>query len=57
MEKTLTARHFERLKAGICSVELVPYYTPIVTRLERVADHIVNVGYSIVSPTGSEKVT
>lgn len=57
MKKTLTARHFERLKAGICSVELVPYYTSIVTRLERVADHIVNVGYSIVSPTGSEKVT
>lgn len=56
MKKVLTARHFERLKEGICSVELVPYYTSIVTRLERVADHIVNVGYSIVSPTGSEKV-
>lgn len=56
MKKVLTARHFERLKEGICSVELVPYYTSIVTRLERVADHIVNVGYSIVSPTGSEKI-
>ncbi len=56
MKKVLTARHFERLTEGICSVELVPYYTSIVTRLERVADHIVNVGYSIVSPTGSEKI-
>lgn len=54
MKKTLTEKHFERLKNGVCSVELVPYYMSIVTRLERVADHVVNVGYSIVNPTGSE---
>lgn len=54
MKKSLTEKHFERLKNGVCSVELVPYYTSIVTRLERVADHVVNVGYSIVNPTGSE---
>ncbi len=53
-KKVLTERHFERLKQGLCSVELIPYYTSIVTRLERVADHIVNVGYSIVNPTGAE---
>ncbi len=54
MKKELVSRHFDRLKGGNCTVELSPYYTSMITRLERVADHIVNVGYSIVSPTGTE---
>lgn len=29
-----------------------PYYSSVVTGLERVADHLVNVGYSIDNPTG-----
>ena len=32
-----------------------PYYSSVVVGLERVADHLVNVGYSIVSPIGSQK--
>lgn len=54
MKKELLSRHFDRLKGGNCTVELSPYYTSMITRLERVADHIVNVGYSIVNPTGTE---
>ena len=54
MQKTLTANHFTRLAEGRCHVEHSPYYSSLVVGLERVADHLVNVGYSIVSPTGSQ---
>ena len=55
MKKTLTARHFARLAEGNCSVDHSPYFSSTVVGLERVADHLVNVGYSIVNPIGSEK--
>lgn len=55
MKKELTATHFARLAEGDCSMEVSPYYSSAVAGLERVADHLVNVGYSIVNPIGSEK--
>ncbi len=55
MKKELTASHFARLAEGNCSMDVSPYYSSTVVGLERVADHLVNVGYSIVSPTGSQK--
>ncbi|MBQ2891185.1 MAG: Na/Pi cotransporter family protein [Clostridia bacterium] len=55
MKKELIAGHFERLAEGNCSIDVSPYYSSVVTGLERVADHLVNVGYSIVNPTGSQK--
>ena len=54
-KKTLSSNHFARLAEGTCSVELSPYFTSAVSGLERVADHLINVGYSIVDPTGSQK--
>ena len=51
----LIAGHFARLAEGKCSMDVSPYYSSAVTGLERVADHLVNVGYSIVNPIGSEK--
>ena len=54
MKKELTASHYTRLTAGDCAVEVSPYYSSVVTGLERVADHLVNVGYSIVNPVGSQ---
>ena len=54
MKKALTASHYARLAEGKCNVELSPYFSSTVTRLERVADHLVNVGYSILNPTGSQ---
>lgn len=54
MKKTLSARHYARLAVGDCKVELSPYFSSYVAGLERVADHLVNVGYSILNPTGSE---
>ncbi len=55
MKKELIAAHFARLAEGNCSVDVSPYYSSVVVGLERVADHLVNVGYSIVNPTGSQK--
>ena len=55
MKKELTASHFARLAEGDCSMDVSPYYSSAVVGLERVADHLVNVGYSIVNPIGSEK--
>ena len=55
MKTDLTAKHYTRLAEGSCSVTHSPYYTSTVMGLERVADHLVNVGYSIQNPTGSQK--
>ena len=55
MKTDLTAKHYTRLADGSCSVTHSPYYTSTVMGLERVADHLVNVGYSIQNPTGSQK--
>lgn len=54
MKKELIASHFARLAEGNCSVDVSPYYSSVILGLERVADHLVNVGYSIVSPVGSQ---
>ena len=54
MKKTLSTRHYARLAVGDCKVELSPYFSSYVAGLERVADHLVNVGYSILNPTGSQ---
>lgn len=54
-KKELTASHFSRLVEGNCSMEVSPYYSSTIVGLERVADHLINVGYSIVSPVGSQK--
>ena len=46
--------HFERLKNNECQNELSPFHSNLLTELERVADHLTNIGYSIISPTGDE---
>ena len=53
-KKSLIASHFARLAEGNCNVDVSPYYSSVVVGLERVADHLVNVGYSIVNPIGSQ---
>ncbi len=54
-KRVLTAKHFSRLAEGNCQAAVSPYYSSVVVGLERVADHLVNVGYSIVNPVGSQK--
>ncbi len=53
MKKDLIASHFSRLAEGNCSLEVSPYYSSAILGIERVADHLVNVGYSIVNPVGT----
>ena len=55
MKKELTQSHFVRLAEGNCNVDVSPYYSSVVAGLERVADHLVNVGYSVLNPIGSDK--
>lgn len=55
LKDQLTANHFARLSSNSCKVTHSPYFTSTVIGLERVADHLVNVGYSIKNPTGSQK--
>jgi len=55
MKRAFSAKHFSRLSEGNCSLEVSPYYTSTITGLERVADHIVNIGYSVCNPVGDEK--
>ncbi len=54
LKKDLTASHFARLAEGNCNMDASPYFSSAVVGLERVADHLINVGYSIVNPTGSQ---
>lgn len=50
----LSEAHFERIKKNECNNELSPYHSTLLSELERVADHLTNVGYSIINPTGDE---
>ncbi len=54
LKKSLNQAHVQRLANGCCKTELSAYFFSTVSGLERVADHLVNVGYSTVNPTGSQ---
>ena len=49
-----TTAHFERIKKNVCTNELSVYHSTLLSELERVADHLTNIGYSIINPTGDE---
>ena len=49
-----TTNHFERIKNNVCKNELSVYHSTLLSELERIADHLTNIGYSIIHPTGDE---
>ena len=54
MKRSLSANHFARLAEGKCTMEVSAYFFSTIAGLERVADHLINVGYSVLNPTGSQ---
>ena len=54
LKNKLSSAHYERIQNNTCKMENSPFYTTLVSELERVADHLVNIGYSIVNPTGDD---
>ena len=54
MKEDMSAKHFTRLMNDNCKLELTAYYTTLISNIERVGDHLVNVGYSIMNPTGAQ---
>ena len=54
LKKQFSMAHFERLSQTGCSMELGGYFISIISNLERVGDHLVNIGYSIQNPTGNQ---
>lgn len=55
LKLTLSDQHYERITNKICHIELSPFYSTFLSELERVADHLVNIGYAFVNPTGDEE--
>lgn len=54
-KRLLSNNHIKRLNAGGCTVESGTYFHSIVSALERVADHLTNIAFSIKSPSGSQR--
>ena len=54
LKDELSDAHFERIKRKECKNELSPFHSSLLSELERDADHLTNIGYSIVNPTGDD---
>ena len=54
-KRVLGINHIKRLHNGGCSVETGTYFYSLITSLERIADHLTNIAFSIKSPSGSQR--
>lgn len=54
LKKLLGFNHVARLNNGNCTVESGTYFYAVISALERVADHLTNVAFSLRSPSGSQ---
>ena len=52
LKEKFSNQHFERIRKNECNNELSPFHSNLLAELERCADHLTNIGYSIVNPTG-----
>lgn len=55
MKRLLGNNHIARLNAGGCSVESGTHFYSIISALERIADHLTNIAFSVKSPSGSQR--
>ena len=55
LKNELSENHFQRIRENKCNMELSPFYTTLVSEFERVADHLVNIGYAYLNPTGDDE--
>ena len=55
LKTELSNAHYQRIANNECHMELSPFYTTLVSELERVADHLVNIGYAYLNPTGDDE--
>ena len=54
LKAACSTAHYNRIVTKTCHMELSPFYSTFVSELERVADHLMNIGYSFINPTGDE---
>ena len=52
LKSNFYAHHYERVLKNECSQQMTPYISTLIVELERVADHLTNIGFSILNPTG-----
>ncbi|MCR5347994.1 MAG: Na/Pi cotransporter family protein [Bacilli bacterium] len=57
LKQDFYSNHYERVLKEECSQQMTPYISTLIVELERVADHLTNIGYSIVNPTGDSEET
>ncbi|MDR3263470.1 MAG: Na/Pi cotransporter family protein [Clostridiales bacterium] len=55
MKKNFGTNHIKRLNDRNCKVDTGAYFYAVISGLERVADHLTNIAFSIKSPSGSQR--
>lgn len=55
MKQNLENHHISRLRTGECLIEHSRYYYDLTSQLERIGDHLINIGYSIVNVVGDQE--
>lgn len=57
MELVLTNKHIKRLQEGKCTAYAGIYYKDILSGLERVGDHAINIAFSLVEAKNGKQGT
>ena len=55
LAKELSDNHYKRMTANECNGALSDDFATLISELERVADHLTNIGYSVINPVGDEE--